>query len=405
MSVTNLLEQNVRWGVIDFYLPCGAHYRFGQSGPKVNWVINNQQSLQRIQRDWEFELGETYMTGGWDVVDCELRDLLSVLRVNFKSAASHRGIQLLLRAGQQWNKVARAYRNVARHYDLDEEFFRLFLDEDMHYSCAYFAQENYSLEQAQQAKCELIAKKLLLQPGQTVLDIGCGWGSLAMYLAEHHNVNVVGITLSRKQLEVARRRARERGLADKVRFELQDYREHRANSNDGQYDRISSVGMFEHVGLPFYHRYFKTVKELLKPDGVALVHTIGRNSPPGSTNPWIRKYIFPGGYIPALSEMSQGIEGAGLINNDMEILRLHYAKTLHEWANRFHQHRDHIAASMGEQFCRMWEFYLSICEVVFHYDDLVVFQAQLSKRHGVVPITRDYLLTTADSRTPRGSGD
>lgn len=391
MVPTSLLEQNLRWGILNFYLPSGAHYRFGRTGPKVNWVIKNRQSLQRIVRDWEFELGETYMTGGWDVVDCELRDLLSVLRVNFKNVTRHGWVQLLLRLSQQWNKVSRSYRNAAQHYDLDEEFFRLFLDQDMHYSCAYFQREDFSLEQAQQAKCELIARKLLLEPGQTVLDIGCGWGSLAMYLAEHHNVDVVGITLSRKQLEVARRRAQERGLAGRVRFELQDYREHRAASNDGLYDRIASIGMFEHVGRPFYQQYFKTIRTLLKPDGIALIHTIGRNSPPGNTNPWIRKHIFPGGYIPALSEMSLGIESGGLMNNDLEILRLHYAKTLHEWAWRFSLHREQISDSMGEKFCRMWEFYLNICEVAFRFDDLVVFQAQLSRQQGVVPITRDYL--------------
>lgn len=380
-----LLADNVKKGTIHLYLPEGEQLRFGRDDPEVHWVINRKNVMQRIARDWEFELGETYMNGGWDVKDCELRDLLSILRINFAEYRINRWLQPVAKMFQEWNKIPRSYSNVSRHYDLDEQFFRLFLDREMHYSCAHFMDESESLEQAQINKCRHIAGKLLLKSGQRVLDVGCGWGSMAFYLAQNFDVEVTGITLSKGQISAARRMAKERGL-NNVRFELQDYREHQ-----GQYDRIVSIGMFEHVGRPNYQTYFEKVKDLLVADGAALIHSIGCSGPPQISNPWITRHIFPGGGIPSLSEMSRGIEEARLMMTDVEILRLHYAQTLNVWTQRLHKNKETIIEKMGMQFYRMWDFYLTISEISFQYSDLVVFQVQLAKQHDVVPPTRDYL--------------
>lgn len=392
-----LLEDNVKQGVIHLHMPGGRRYRFGYSGPEAHWVIKNISAINRIARDWEFQLGETYMNGDWDVKDCELRDLLYILRVNFAEYSISRWLQPLAKMFQEWNRVSRSYFNVSHHYDLDEEFFRLFLDRDMHYSCAYFVDKKDSLENAQDNKCRHIAAKLLLKKGQRVLDVGCGWGSMAFYLARNFDVEVTGITLSKEQLAVAKRRAQEGGI-DNVRFELQDYREHH-----GQYDRIVSIGMFEHVGKPNYRTYFQKVKELLADDGVALIHTIGRSGPPRVTNPWIRKNIFPGGSIPSLSEVSRGVEDVKLMMTDVEILRLHYARTLNAWQQQLHKNRGIICHKMGDRFFRMWDFYLTICEISFQYSDSVVFQVQLARQHDIVPTTRDYLYTDNYSEAVRRS--
>ena len=380
-----LLRNNVKQGIIHLHMPGDKIYHFGKSGLEANWIIKSEDVIQKVARDWEFQLGETYINGGWDVAGGELRNLLTILRANFSAYSVSRWLQPFFKVIQQWNKISRSYLNVSQHYDLEEDFFRLFLDQELHYSCAYFAHSNVSLEQAQQEKCKQIAKKLLLQPGQSVLDIGCGWGSMAFYLAENYDVKVTGLTLSSEQLKVAKRRAQERGLSD-VNFILQDYREH-----TGLYDRIVSVGMFEHVGKPNYESYFKKVKELLTDEGVALIHSIGRSGPPGLTNPWIRKYIFPGGSVPSLSEMSSDIENVELMMTDIEILRLHYAQTLRHWQKRFHANKAIIVEKMGDRFYRMWDFYLTICEISFQYSDSVVFQLQLAKQHDVVPPTREYL--------------
>lgn len=387
-----LLENSVRNGIIHLHLPNGRSYQFGDHGLEANWYIHSEDVIRRIARDWEWELGETYMHRGWDAGDGQLRDLLLILRANFHHRTPNKWLLPFTALLQQWNRVSRSYRNVAHHYDLDEQFFRLFLDDDMHYSCAYFPTREYSLEHAQQAKCQHIATKLLIEPGQRVLDIGCGWGSLACYLAQEYDIEVTGITLSRRQLEVARRRARERGLKQ-VNFELQDYREQK-----GRFDRIVSIGMFEHVGAPFFNTYFNHVDSLLEKDGVGLIHSIGRSNPAGGTNPWIRKYIFPGGYIPALSEVARSAEKSSMIMTDIEVLRLHYANTLRIWQERFSRHRDQISRERGEHFYRMWDFYLTICEVAFQCSDLVVYQLQLAKQHGVVPPTRDYQYTGMQAR-------
>jgi cyclopropane-fatty-acyl-phospholipid synthase len=307
------------------------------------------------------------------------------LRANFSVNQAKgwlRAAQTLL---QEWNRITRSYANVAHHYDVPEPVFRRFLDSEMFYSCAYFPQENLSIEEAQQAKARHIAGKLLVQPGDRILDIGCGWGSMAFHLAREYQCEVTGITLSKEQLAAARREQQKRGV-DNVRFELADYREHQ-----GQYERIVSVGMFEHVGRPYYGTYFNKVEELLAPQGVALIHTIGRSGPPGLTNPWIRKYIFPGGSTPALSELASGVELSRLRVTDLEVWRLHYANTLRHWYERFQQHREEIRGSMSEEFCRMWEFYLAACESAFRHSDLVVYQVQLAHQHGSVPLARDYM--------------
>lgn len=389
-----LLENNVKQGVINLHLPDGKTYRFGSEGLEAHWVIKSNKAFRKIARNWEFELGETYINGGWDVAHGDLSTLLYILRANFNDYSINRWLQPLAKIFQEWNKVSRSYFNVSQHYDVEEDFFRLFLDEDMHYSCAYFTNDKVSLEQAQQDKCKHIADKLLLQPGQHVLDIGCGWGSMAFYLAEHFGVEVTGITLSKEQLAVAKRRAKEKGLTN-VHFKLQDYREH-----SGEYDRIVSIGMFEHVGKPNYHAYFQKIKAMLKEDGVALIHSIGRSGPPSVTNPWIRKYIFPGGSVPSLSEMSQGIENVELMITDVEVLRLHYAQTLKIWQQRFQAHKQIVCEKMGEKFYRMWHFYLTICEISFQYSDSVVFQLQIAKHHDIVPPTRNYMYGEEHSASP-----
>lgn len=380
-----LLKNGIRNGTIYLHLPSGQTHKFGTGGKVAHWIIHREKAMHKIARDWEFQLGETYIKGDWSVENCELQDLLYILRENFSDENVSKLLSPLVRCLQQWNHISRSYHNVSHHYDIDNNIFQQFLDDNMHYSCGYFARPDCSLEEAQQAKCRHIANKLVLKPGMRVLDIGCGWGGMAFYLAQHKDVEVVGITLSKAQLEFARQRRKALGLKN-VRFELQDFREH-----SDYYDRIVSIGMFEHVGKPFYNTFFESIKKMLNHDGAALIHSIGRSGPPGVTNPWINKYIFPGGSIPALSEMCRSVENNRLLLTDVELLRLHYAHTLRAWFERFQQHRQDIGQQMGEAFCRMWEFYLAVCEVAFECSDLVVFQLQMALQHHVIPTTRDYL--------------
>jgi cyclopropane-fatty-acyl-phospholipid synthase len=293
----------------------------------------------------------------------------------------------LARWWHQHNPIGLARQHVAHHYDLSRRLFELFLDESMQYSCAYFVKPSIGLAEAQTAKLRHIAAKLLLEPGQRVLDIGCGWGGLAIYLAKTVGVEVVGVTLSKEQHEVAQQRAREAGVEDLVTFKLQDYR-----LETEHYDRIVSVGMFEHVGVKHYREFFSSVERLLKPKGVALLHAIGRRDGPGFTNPWLRKYIFPGGYSPALSEVVPFVERTGMWITDIEILRLHYAETLRCWRENFNRHRAEIARIYDERFCRMWEFYLMGSELSFRHDYNMVWQMQLSRSINAVPLTRDYMV-------------
>ena len=303
-----LLEKHFKQGTLHLYLPDGSNHVFGQGAPEAHWYIRDEKAIKRIARDWEFELGQTYMEGGWDTGDTDLRILLGLLRTNFSIKGGFKWYTPFLRIMGQVNKISRSYRNIAHHYDTDEEIFRMFLDKEMYYSCAYFKDENTSLEQAQYDKAEIIARKLVLEPGMKVLDIGCGWGSLALHLARHHDVHVTGITLSREQLRVARKEAESRQLGDKTEFLLADYREHHH-----QYDRVVSVGMLEHVGLEYFDEYFSRVNSMLCADGAALIHTIGNKQGPHIGNPWIDRYIFPGGRIPSLSETARSIENSRLM--------------------------------------------------------------------------------------------
>lgn len=344
--------------------------------------------------------GEAYMDGRLVVEEGTIYDLLALIARNAGTEAVAAPAEALrgcftgaLRRLHQANPIARARTNVAHHYDLSHGLYARFLDRDMQYSCAYFERPDMSLEAAQAAKKRHIVRKLLLRDGQRVLDIGCGWGGLALDIARAAKVDVLGITLSEEQLGHARRRAREAGLEDRVRFELADYRE-----LAGTFDRIVSVGMFEHVGRPHYDAFFGRVRDRLTSDGVALVHSIGRTDGPGTTNPWIRKYIFPGGYAPALSETLPSIERAGLWLTDIEILRLHYAETLRHWRARFAANRDAIAALYDERFCRMWEFYLAGSECVFRFQGHIVFQAQIARSIDAVPPTRGYMYPSSDAR-------
>jgi cyclopropane-fatty-acyl-phospholipid synthase len=388
-SVLDLFSRRFRNGTLEFVAPGGRRWTLGRGEPHARIRLRNASTFWRIAIDPALALGETYMDGAWEP---EAGRLLPVLEVCARNVAQSSGPSLLRRWRiwrsrlHEWNGPWRARRNASHHYDLDADLYRRFLDADLHYSCAYFRTPDATLEAAQQAKCAHIAAKLDLRPGARVLDIGCGWGSMAMYLAQRFDVQVVGITLSEEQVRLARERAARRGLQDSVEFRLQDYREVR-----GRFDAIVSIGMFEHVGRPQYPAFFRQMHELLEGDGVALLHFIGRRSMPGATNRWVRKNIFPGGYVPAASEVLPAIEASRLIMTDLEVWRLHYARTLAAWHERFQRERAAIASRMGERFCRMWEFYLQASEAAFRWDDLVVFQVQMTQQLRRLPLTRDYL--------------
>jgi cyclopropane-fatty-acyl-phospholipid synthase len=328
-------------------------------------------------------VGEAYMDGDLVVERGSLYDLVAIGTRNMRATRKR---LLPWGSGRLRNPPWQARRNAAHHYDLSGEFFRLFLDDDLQYSCAYFPYDGMGLDAGQRAKKRHLAAKLLTEPGQRILDIGSGWGGLALTLAEEHGAEVLGVTLSTEQLEVARQRASQRRLSERVKFELRDFRE-----VEGRFDRIVSVGMFEHVGPAHYDEFFETLARLLDEKGVAVLHTIGRVNGPGAGNAWIEKYIFPGGTIPALSEIAPSVEKSGLMLTDVEVLRLHYAETLKAWSARFAERRDEARRLYDERFCRMWEFYLAGAEAGFRVGDLVVFQLQMAKDRTVVPMTRDYI--------------
>ncbi|WP_441510794.1 class I SAM-dependent methyltransferase [Bosea sp. TAF32] len=376
---------------IDVVFPDGTLQSIGQGAvPRLRMRILDAPTELKLALNPELALGEAVMDGRVVVEQGSLYDLLDVLVAAIHKARPKgwgktlEGLRTAVRRFHQNNTPALAKRNVAHHYDLKSDFFRLFLDPDMQYSCAYFAQPNMTLAQAQLAKKRHIMGKLDLQPGQRVLDIGCGWGGMALSIAGETGASVTGITLSEEQLAIARERGGESGLP--VEFRLQDYR-HLTEP----FDRIVSVGMFEHVGVGYYRDYFRKIRELLNDDGVALIHTIGRSTPPGATNPFIAKYIFPGGYIPAMSEVAAAVEQEGLVITDVEVLRLHYAETLKAWRENFLARRAEAVAMYDERFARMWEFYLAASEASFRHDDLVVFQFQLAKKLDGLPITRGYI--------------
>jgi len=338
--------------------------------------------------------GEAYVAGTLIPLDCSLEDLLNLLFANIANGGQHPGLALrraiarALRSTAQYNPLPRARKNVAHHYDLNGRLYSLFLDRDRNYSCAYFATGTETLEEAQAAKKRHIAAKLCLtQPGLHVLDIGSGWGGMAITLAQDFSARVTGITLSTEQLEASRARAHAAGLSDRVRFELLDYR-----TITGTYDRIVSIGMFEHVGITHYAEYFAKLRTLLTPDGIALIHAIGRSDGPAVTNPWITRHIFPGGYSPALSEVFRAVERENLIATDVEILRLHYAETIRHWRRRFEANRDTITALYDEKFCRLFELYLAGSEFSFRHLSHMVWQLQLARHQAAAPLTRDYML-------------
>ena len=370
-----------------------AHVFAGAPGPEITIRLHDPALHWKLFFNPSLYAGEGYMNGTLTVENASIYDFLNLAGENMNLVPPdwmtrlHDGFARTFRYLQQYNPVPRAHQNVAHHYDLSDTLYDLFLDTDRQYSCAYFPTPGIAIEEAQANKKRHIAAKLLLRPGQKVLDIGSGWGGLALYLASECDVEVTGLTLSTEQLKVAQGRAKAAGLADRVRFELCDYRVHQ-----GSYDRIVSVGMFEHVGVPQYPAFFRRVKELLEPDGVALLHAIGRMDGPAATNPWIRKYIFPGGYSPALSEVVPVVERTKLWITDIEILRLHYAETLKAWRQRFNANRERIRSLYDERFCRMWEFYLAGSEMAFRQQGHLVFQMQLSKSIDAVPLTRDYMV-------------
>jgi cyclopropane-fatty-acyl-phospholipid synthase len=394
MLLSRLLERIITIGRLRVIDAGGGLHTFDRSaGKRVTVRLHDPALHWKLAARPRLYFGEAFMDGKLTIEEGSLYDLVELLAVNLEAmpaglpARLLNGYVTLFRRIHQYNPLPRARQNVAHHYDLSDQLYELFLDQDRQYSCGYFRDGSEDLDTAQLDKKRHIAAKLLIRPGQRVLDIGSGWGGLALYLAGECGAEVTGLTLSREQHKVATRRAAAAGLSDRVRFYLRDYRE-----EVGHYDRIVSVGMFEHVGVTHYRAFFAKLKSLLAPDGVALLHSIGRKDGPGSTSPWIRKYIFPGGYVPALSEVLPLIEQLRLWVTDIEILRLHYAETLRAWRRRFERNRDRVRAIYDDRFYRMWEMYLVGSEIAFRRQDHMVFQMQLAKSVDAVPLTRDYML-------------
>ncbi|MEG6509711.1 cyclopropane-fatty-acyl-phospholipid synthase family protein [Methyloligella sp. 2.7D] len=391
-----VLNKLVRRGHLRYIDPAGRAYEFGDSSAQeVAIRVANPATEWRILLDPGLALGEAYAEGHLTVEQGTVYDLLVVLLQDLEPGSWPGVVEVperfryLTRRIAQFNPVSRSKKNVAHHYDIDGHIYDLFLDPDRQYSCAYFESDDQSLEDAQLAKKRHLAAKMRLEDGQKVLDIGSGWGGLGLYLAQTAHVDVTGITLSEEQLKVSQERASTLGLSRAADFRMCDYR-----NLQGRFDRIVSVGMFEHVGVGHYRAFFKRIRELLTEDGVAVIHSIGRFDGPGATNKFIAKYIFPGGYIPALSEVLPAIERERLYTTDIEILRLHYAMTLRHWRQRFRASWPILAERFGEHFCRVWEFYLAGSETAFRYQDMMVFQIQLTRNQHALPLTRDYMVDT-----------
>jgi cyclopropane-fatty-acyl-phospholipid synthase len=385
------LGQFIRRGSMTFTTARGARFTCGDgTGEPVAVRFLTADAERRVLLNPELAVGEAFMEGAFIVEQGSIADALAILldqpEILPRWARLQWWLRYLVRHVQQFNPPSRSKQNVARHYDLDGRLYSLFLDADKQYSCAYFESPEMTLDDAQLAKKRHLAAKLLIEPGKRVLDIGSGWGGLGLYLAETAGADVTGVTLSAEQLQVSNARAAEKNLTRSAKFVLEDYR-----TVSGCFDRIVSVGMFEHVGVDFYETYFRRCAELLSDDGVMVLHSIGRSSGPDVSSPWIAKYIFPGGYIPALSEVVPAIERSGLLVCDIEILRLHYAETLKAWRERFMARREEAVRLYDERFARMWEFYLAASEMSFRKQGLMVFQIQLAKRQGVVPLTRNYI--------------
>lgn len=392
LLLRGLLRRIIRKGALTIIAPDGRIYSVGNGAPSVTIRIMDPGVIPRLLLNADLAFGEAYMDGKLVVEDGDIYDFLDLCFSNlgWSNGCGLRrmraSVKRLVRRIAQHNPIPIARANVAHHYDLSDTLYELFLDADRQYSCAYFVSPDDTLERAQEQKKRHLAAKLLLRPGQRILDIGSGWGGLALFLARVAEVDVSGVTLSTEQHAYSQQRADESGLGQDVRFLLKDYRQ-----ECGRYDRIVSVGMFEHVGVGHYREYFEKIRDLLEDDGVALIHTIGRADGAGANNAWINKYIFPGGYVPALSEILPAIEQAGLYVTDVEVLRLHYAETLKAWRRRFNANRERVAAIYDERFCRMWEFYLAGCEAGFRHGGLLNFQIQVAKCIDTVPLTRDYI--------------
>ncbi len=391
--LNNFLTKSIKRGSLEVVYSDGARQTYGDgSGDPVRIRFASPAAERNVISNPSLKLGEEFMDGGFVMEEGRIYDLVAVVLSNVQNIHATwwmkglAGAAFATRRIAQFNTLKRSRRNVHSHYDLDGRMYSLFLDNDLQYSCAYFEPGNPDLDEAQVAKKRHLAAKLGLEPGMRVLDIGSGWGGLGLYLADRCGVDVTGVTLSDEQFAVSNRRAEELGLSGRARFLLQDYRK-----VQGPFDRIVSVGMFEHVGVGHFRAFFEACKNLLAPDGAMVLHSIGRFDGPGSTNPWISKYIFPGGYIPALSEVVPKIEKTGLKITDIEILRLHYAKTLRAWRERFLAHREQVAALYDERFCRMWEFYLATSESAFQYQDMMNFQIQIVRQQEALPLTRNYM--------------
>jgi cyclopropane-fatty-acyl-phospholipid synthase len=403
------LKTVVKTGSLQVIDGTGKTRQYGDgTGTPVRLRIKTAAAAVKIAADADKYLGECYMDGGIEPVGCGIYDVLALLMHNAetfsmpKVAKAAYKVRKLIKRVDQYNPVGKAKQNVAHHYDLSGQIYDLFLDRDRQYSCAYFETDDGSLEDAQLAKKRHLAAKLDIKPGMKVLDIGSGWGGLGLYLAETCGAEVTGVTLSEEQHKLSNERAQQRGIAGQATFKLQDYR-----LLDQQFDRIVSVGMFEHVGVGHFMEFFGKVHGLLKDDGIAVLHSINRSDGPGATSAWVKKYIFPGGYIPALSEVLPHIEHAKLYVTDIEILRLHYAKTLREWGVRFANNRARAKEIYDERFCRMWEFYLAASECAFRFAGMNNFQIQFVKNQHALPLTRNYMiaeeerLRTIDSRRQR----
>jgi cyclopropane-fatty-acyl-phospholipid synthase len=393
------LAKRVTRGTLTVHHADGKTRHFGtpHAGfPDVVIRFTDAGAAAAIVRDPGLGAGEAYMDGRLVVEQGDVRDLVRLLTMNdpweagsngLAASPARRAVQAVTHRIGRINMARRSKRNVAHHYDLSDRLYDLFLDSDRQYSCAYYTDPANSLERAQGDKKAHIAAKLALKPGMTVLDIGCGWGGMALYLHQHTGADVLGVTLSEEQLKVARRRAAEAGVADHVRFELIDYRH-----VTGRFDRIVSVGMFEHVGPAHYKTFFRKCRDLLNDDGVMLLHTIGRAGAPGVTDKWTTHYIFPGGYNPALSEIVSANEGLRFMVTDIEVLRLHYGYTLDAWYNRTVAAREQIVALYDERFFRMWEFYLAGAAAAFQFGGMVNYQLQFAKNRHALPTTRDYMV-------------
>ncbi len=402
MLLETILARLIRIGTLTVHLPNGSRRSFGSgSAPYAAMRIKTGRAKRRLALNPALALGEGYMDGEIEPVDGDLFSTLDLLALNATEGGNHpfdklmEKVRWLRRNLDQMNYASRSKRNVAHHYDLDGRLYERMLDADRQYSCAYFPEGHETLEEAQRRKKIHIASKLMLdRPGLEVLDIGCGWGGMAIFLAREYGARVTGLTLSEEQLAVARKRSKDADLDNLVEFRLMDYRDW-----NKPVDRIVSVGMFEHVGINHYRVFFEKIKRSLKPDGIALIHAIGRADGPGSTNPWIAKYIFPGGYSPAVSEVMAAVEKSGLWATDIEILRLHYAKTLAHWRERFNLRRDELCALYDERFCRMFEFYLVGSELAFRRMGHINWQLQLTKSLETLPVSRSYMVEDEFKKT------